>query len=399
MNLKNKTLALVVASALVMPSALAVEGSDGMHYTSASEGFYASIRVRFNSGNTDGANVALEDSSSRLGVQGTSEMSHGLEGFYRYETAFGVNNGEQGFGNTRLAYVGMRGGFGSLRIGSDWADEYNFVYGNTDIANLSGNFAYNDDYAGRSSRSIFYKSPDFNGLQVAARFELDGGNDKQERVIVEGTPTVGGNCPSVSDLSDVTSINVIGVTEDMKGVAGIALPAGCNYATESVDSNDADLDAWALSAKYAFSGFTVAGTYLNRPDYEKAVLGLGDLKDKTAWALGATYGQDNWNVATWYGENNKSDLSGTVTDGNTTVTAEYDDQTVFSMAGKVNVGPTGVYVVHETRDVGVDDAYTILGVEYHFNSKAKTWIEYVGQDLDTNDAAEDYVAIGLRHDF
>ena len=397
MNLKNKTLALVVASALVMPSALAVEGSDGMHYTSAGEGFYASIRVRFNSGNVDGANVGLENSSSRLGVQGTSEMSHGLEGFYRYETAFDVNDGETGFGNTRLAYVGLRGGFGSIRVGSDWADEYNFVVGSTDIANLSGNFAYNDDYAGRSSRSIFYKSPDFNGLQVATRFELDGGNDSLEVPIVEGTRTDGSACPSFSDLDfdDPAHINVVGITEDMKGVAGIALPAGCNFNTETVDSNDADLDAWALSAKYEFSGFTVAGTYLTRPDF--GVDAGGDLQDKTAWALRGSYGQDNWNVATWYGENNSSDFGGTTPLG----VINLEDETVFSISGNVNVGPTGIYVVHETKEnlLGLDDAYTILGVEYNFNSKAKTWIEYVGQDAETSPASDDYVAIGLRHDF
>ena len=382
MNLKNKTLALVVASALVMPSALAVEGSDGMHYTSAGEGFYASIRVRFNSGNKDGANAGLENSSSRLGVQGTSEMSHGLEGFYRYETAFDINNGETGFGNTRLAHVGLRGGFGSVRIGSDWADEYNFVVGSTDIANLSGNFAYNDDYAGRSSRSIFYKSPDFNGLQVATRFELDGGN--------ENTPD---------------------------GVQG---------------AEDSELDAWALSAKYEFSGFTLGGTYLTRPDYINAYTdatgSAQNMEDKTAWALRGSYGQDNWGVSAWYGENNSSDFGyhvenpaidavaevvdayGRVT---TPATPAYpqvpdadkdfqkQDETVFSIAGNVNIGPTGVYVVHETKENlrGWNDAYTIFGVEYKFNSKAKTWIEYVGQDVESSESAEDYVAIGLRHDF
>ena len=237
MNLKNKTLALVVASALVMPSALAVEGSDGMHYTSAGEGFYASIRVRFNSGNSDGNNAGLENSTSRLGVQGTSEMSHGLEGFYRYETKFDLNDGEQGFTGTRLAYVGLRGGFGSIRVGSDWADEYNFVVGSTDIANVgSGWFAYNDDYAGRAKQSIHYLSPDFNGLQVATRLELDGGNDN---------------------------------TAD--GVQG---------------AEDSELDAWALSAKYAFSGFTVAGTYLTRPDYINAYTdaagSMQNMEDKTA---------------------------------------------------------------------------------------------------------------------
>ena len=47
----------------------------------------------------------------------------------------------------------------------------------------------------------------------------------------------------------------------------------------------------------------------------------------------------------------------------------------------------------------MDDAYTIFGVEYKFNSKAKTWIEYVGQDAESNPDAEDFVSIGLRHDF
>ena len=112
MNLKNKTLALVVASALVMPSALAVEGSDGMHYTSASEGFYTSIRVRFSSGTTDGDNAQIQNSSSRLGVRGSSEMSHGLEGFYNYEVGFEPENGS-GL-STRMAHVGLRGGFGSV---------------------------------------------------------------------------------------------------------------------------------------------------------------------------------------------------------------------------------------------------------------------------------------------
>ena len=177
MSLKHKLTGAIVALALASPSAFAVEGSDGMHYTSASEGFYTSIRVNFNSGKTDGANAGLGNQSSRLGVRGSSEMSHGLEGFYNYEAGFDIDNGSDI--STRMGHVGLRGGFGSLAVGTNWTDEYNFVVGVTDIANVgAGNFAYSDSYGkGRSSNSIFYKSPDFNGLQVAARFEVDGGDD------------------------------------------------------------------------------------------------------------------------------------------------------------------------------------------------------------------------------
>ena len=285
-------------------------------------------------------------------------------------------------------------------MGSDWADDYNFVYGNTDIANVgSGWFAYNDDFAGRASRAIHYKSPDFNGLQVAARAELDGGNDN------DGDTDANGN-----------------------------------------SVNDSELDAWNLSAKYAFSGFTVAGSYTTRPDYiaettntdvaspgnllpltsgtglitdgdiplDALPATTGDMQDKTAWALGATYGQDNWNVATWYGENNASDYgyhcdADSRTADNPTGTGgitgadcvEKQDETVFSIAGNVNIGPTGVYVVHETKEnlIGLDDALTSFGVQYNFNSKAKTWIEYSAFDFESDPTAEDFVTIGLRHDF
>ena len=362
MNLKNKLIALAVAGALVAPNALAVEGSDGMHYTSASEGFYASVRLRFNSGATDTANASIANQSSRLGVQGTGEMSHGLEGFYRYEAAFSTEQGN-GF-STRLGYVGIRGGFGSFRVGSDWSDSYNWVTGSTDIANVnSGNFNYNDDYAGRSSNAFHYRTPDFNGLQVAARFDFDGGDD-----------------------------TAVGMT--LAADAGTPVPA-----------EDSELDAWELSAKYSFSGFTVAGTYLNRPDYLTAVDDarmVTGAEDKTAWAVGASYGQDNWSVATWYGENNASDYGyHHEADAAASEGVQKQDETVFSVAGNVSVGKSGVYVVHETKEnlLSMDDTSTAFGVEYRLNSKSKTWIEYAARDYDSNPAADDYVTIGLRHDF
>ena len=395
MSLKNKIIGAIVASALAASPAFAVEGSDGMHYTSASEGFYASIRLRFNSGTTDAANAVIENSSSRLGVQGTGEMSHGLEGFYRYETAFDTVDGSQGFTNTRLAHVGIRGGFGSFRVGSDWADEYNWVVGSTDIANVnSGRFAYNDFYAGRAKQSIFYKSPDFNGLQVAARFQFDGGSD--------GSSGKASVFPDASDTANLTTDEIVlGLTHD-------------EYASRVSEAiGDPGLDAWALSAKYAFSGFTVAGTYTVNPDYAYNVTAasgdvndvLGSVEDATAWAVGASYGQDNWGVATWYGETNASDF-GAVVDAN--------DETVFSIAGNVSIGKSGVYVVHESLEslTGADNTSTAFGVEYRLNSKSKVWIEYAAQDFDSDqfkfdganlipndDRADDFVTIGLRHDF
>ena len=45
-KMKKQALAIAIASALVAPSAFAAQDTSGMQYTSAAEGFYASIRAQ-----------------------------------------------------------------------------------------------------------------------------------------------------------------------------------------------------------------------------------------------------------------------------------------------------------------------------------------------------------------
>ena len=375
MKLQKRILALAVASALVAPNALAVQGSDGMHYTSASEGFYASIRAKYTSGTTDTANPGFtQDNGTRLGIQGTGEMSHGLEGFYRYEAGIRTDSRSWDDGGsrdedansgirTRLAYVGLRGTFGDATFGTLWGNPYNWVGATTDLPNAGGgNFTFGGF---RKSRSVQYNSPDFNGLQVSGTFVLDGGSD-----------TAGAVSGSMANA-------------DFEALEG--------------DIADADLDEWSLSAKYGFQGFNVAGTYITTPDKANAVTpGSGDAytvaaEDGSAWALAAGYSQDNWNVNMWYGQDNNSDFT-------TNGVKNKDDTTSFSIAGTVDIGKTTVVVLHETQEISSgettnDNSVSVFDIQYKLNSKAKVWIGYVAQDFDSNKAKDDYVNIGLRHDF
>ncbi|NIU07387.1 MAG: porin, partial [Phycisphaerae bacterium] len=76
----------------------------------------------------------------------------------------------------RLAWVGLKGGFGSVTIGSQWSPYYN-VAGRADIFNDAGWYAY---YQGpfRIKNSVVYGTPDsissFKG-EVAA--VVDGETD------------------------------------------------------------------------------------------------------------------------------------------------------------------------------------------------------------------------------
>ena len=410
--MKKQALTLAIAAALSAPSALAAQDQQGMHYTSAAEGFYASIRVRYDSGAKEDEKGGLENSTSRFGVRGSNDLGGGLEGFYQYEAYLGIDDsGDDNALDTRLAFVGLRGAFGQVQMGSFWPQSYNWVSAGTDLANKSsGNalFATHGDSLTqyRTSRSLEYTTPDLNGFQGALLAQSRN--------------------------------------------SGVA------------DGNN--LDLWNLSAKYTVQGFTVSGSYQNRPDVPSfgevgalqtalrgaTVQGVSDLTkatvttdkdDSTGWAVGLGYGQDNWNVHGWYGKNNASDfdsvsydLDGADTNGaNTmgTITGKRDDSTFMSLAAGITLDKVYLYAIHEraessaatgevsssgtgaarvitltTRDE--TDTYSTLGVQYNLGSRSRVWLEYAMRDLDTDkyadgaanpNRADNSFNIGMRHDF
>ncbi|MDM5147635.1 porin [Candidatus Persebacteraceae bacterium Df01] len=396
--MKKKAIALAIASAMVAPNAFAAQDTSGMQYTSASEGFWASLRVRWNSGEKDGESAAskhsaeIQNSGSRFGVRGSNDLGNGLVGFYAYEAGMDAENG--GSLETRQLHVGLRGNFGEVRAGSFWAAPYNMVYGSTDVANkqsaslLVGSHVF----PGRISRSVQYTTPNLNGFQgaVIASMVNDDRYDADENTVANGENAV---------------------------------------------------DYWALAGSYSISGFTVAGTYNTRADYTNVLLSdpdndnspiralidqvaaIAEADDDTthsaqverglnndvdSWALRLAYEQDNWYVTSWYGETNYSDVTyeyKSTTDGvETEVVQAASDPQLFSIAAGVAVDKVNLYAVYDSLENaegadGAKDHYGTVGVQYNLGSKSRVWIEYASQDLDTDADADDYVNIGLRHDF
>lgn len=341
--MKKKILALAIAGSLAVPqAALAAEDTAGMHYTSASEGFYASIRAQLTfTGNAENGAANLDGGSSRFGVSGTNDLGGGLEGFYTYEAGVDIANG--GNLNTRVGQVGLRGGFGELRTGTFWDNSYNWTHGSTDTANVfSGYFTYNDNYPARVSNSIQYTSPDLNGFQVAVRGSFDRSRDGEGEVVFD-------------------SVN-----------------------TNPKDDND--LDSWAISAKYSIQGFSLGATYLGRPDALATTTGRDDWN---AWVIKGGYSQDNWYVNTWYTKDNASDG------------AAADDAEIFAVGGGVTVDKIALYGIYESQEnsSAQDDRHFTLGFQYNLGAKTRAYIEYFGQDYDSSTSEDDDVVIGLRHDF
>ena len=440
--MKNgKTLvAAAVAATLAAPASHAAIDDAGMQYTSAAEGFYGSLRMKFETsdsktGSAKKSSRTLKDSTSRLGVRGNVDLGGGLSASYNYE--FGVtgdNNAD--IGKTRLHNLGLSGGFGSLLAGSQWALDYNYVWVNTDVMNFkSGSFYYNANLAARQNNAITYTSPDFNGFSFGISAVMDG-----------ETPTArakaGDTKAGKEEINDAGDFLEYGdISRDVKlgdgatdADADAVLEASAELLeeglfdtlpfddAEGLDEKEAKtIDKVVLAARYSMRGFNVAGTYVRRAVprvlYEVEAVDGDATADLTAattiaarWTsraesanldtigLALGYGQDNWSLNYVYG---KTDFD----------TAFNYEEKIHSVAGQLQVGKTTLRALYEKQDRDIDDfsdgetdTYT-LSAQYDLGSKSRVWVEYAQTDNEIKDSDPDSNTdtdtfnVGYRVDF
>ena len=394
--MKKQALTLAIAAALSAPSALAAQDTSGMHYTSASEGFYASLRLQLDSSNEtkDGKNSAnLGSGSSRIGVRGTNDLGGGLEGFYQWEGQITARDGDNSKGDnpsalrTRLGHVGIRGAFGELALGSFWTADYNWTHSSTDVANVySGWLNYNARREARSEKAIQYTTPDLNGFKGAARVRMGGGTDGNDLDLWNLAATY-----AVQGFTMGASYNVL-----IDGLGSAATSARC-----TIQGIDATVDLGTPTATgnnpLSCASINLSGSNIVlNPTVAPATASTQE--DLKSWTVRLGYAQDNWYVNGWYGVDSYDDAK--VAAGAT----KPEQQTLTSLAGGVSLDKVSLYGVWEQAGdsggtKGVDNTYATLGVQYNLGSRSRVWMEYRNQDLDSDKKADDFVNIGMRHDF
>ena len=307
--MKKKALTLAIAAALSAPASFAATDDSGMRYTSASEGFYASLRVQLQTKTEKTGKASIGNEGSRIGVRGTSDLGGGLEGFYRWEAGVNVSDGSNDGANkddadgeskaldTRLGNVGVRGAFGQLQAGSFWTADYNWVGVITDHSGAGNNY-YIRQREGRSQNAVEYTTPNLNGFQGAFRLSTDGAGG-------DAGKTFNGHTRGTGTGDDATT---------------------GGYDDSPLTGNGETLDLWNLAAKYEVAGFTVAASYNTLKDAYAAAEQIDGISpnantanvsvaddpaakagDMKSWAAGLTYAQDNWDVGMVYTVDNTSD--------------------------------------------------------------------------------------------
>jgi len=329
----------------------------------------ALVRIR---GGSDAWDVY--NNASRLGVRGEEDLGGGLSAIYQYE--FGVDVTEGGnLHSNRPKWVGLRGNsWGSVTAGTQWTPYYNVV-GIGDIFNSSKVFD-NRTYLGntfglRMDNSLIYSSPNWSGFGFQAMLVMNG------------------SCPP-SDPQ---------VTSDLCRQLGAA--------DNRLPSNLSDsIDMWNIGLSYKNGPFFAGATYmaLEGPSFD-TVLPTAPSWDGDQWAVAfgynagpfaVTLAYEQGDVNTLYrGDGENIYVTGQYTFGNNVIRGSYGYTTADD--GQYDgLLADGTLVRYTQSDVN----NWALGYQYNFSKRTRLWVEYIGQDVDSDLVGNrQAVSIGTRHDF
>ena len=162
--MNKKLLAAAIAGTLAAPIAIAdvaVSGSIRVGVQGASDGTDTTWQVR--------------NGGSRLRFKASEDLGNGQTAYVTYE--FGVDAGGGSIGGgarNRLTEVGIKGGWGSLSMGSQWSTQWNMVGTHIDKSNAFGGQGYQGQY--RMNNSVRYKTS-MGALSVGIDGQMRAGGD------------------------------------------------------------------------------------------------------------------------------------------------------------------------------------------------------------------------------
>jgi predicted porin len=167
------------ASLRSIPLAVALVGSFGLQQAAQAQQvtLYGAIGLDVVSassvynGSKTGSVIKIDDNgivNSRFGIKGGEDLGGGLKAEFDLESSIKPDTGTGGGGTfwNRNAFVGLTGGFGTVRVGHQWnvADDYMcgyFVCAFYSPFLMSGFFALSDYY----DNAIKYTSPNVGGFE------------------------------------------------------------------------------------------------------------------------------------------------------------------------------------------------------------------------------------------
>jgi predicted porin len=281
--MKKHLIAAAVAAAVVAPAAMAqnvtIYGVIDQGYTATeSKGTLGNVSAK-NKTTTTGDGGAF--TTQRLGFRGSEDLGGGMKAFFTFEQGIADNDGvaDSGAGaatqlTTRLAFVGLEGGFGKLQLGRMNTQAEN-AWGVGDVG--GGN-----NFIGRAYSATFISVPGATGglflteapaATAPESYAIRQSNSRSDRLVEYTTPSIGGFTAAVQyGKRDQDSTTVGLVTQETSGTetgVGLRYSAGPlnimlgmsreKYKVAGVDGYK--IDQTILGANYDFGVLRLFGNY------------------------------------------------------------------------------------------------------------------------------------------
>jgi predicted porin len=404
MNNKMKLIAVAVAGTLGLPLAAQAQETSvqiygklypqitNMRLGDASPVGTAVSTLSIPATGLAGSNVTgLESTNSRLGFRGTENLGGGLRAFFQLETTVGVDSGAGGTATqfwSRDTFVGMAGGFGSVKLGS--MDTVYKSIGDTlsFLGISSGNFVSNSNILSktgfgtssassfhlRRANSIYYESPQFGGVQALLQYSPDEAKtgNRNANLISAGVKYEAG--PLYLALAHEIHNDTFGGSSNVSA----ALSNSANLNANSKDK------ATRLTGRYKIGADTTVEANIAQLQYDESggLVGRFQNYKHNAWSIGAEQRAGAWTFAGAYAAATAGSCSlvgGAVCstsglDGkmlNVGASYSFSKRTyLFALASKLRNGDSARYnnisVTGARPDPGADITQVALGIAHSF---------------------------------
>lgn len=221
----------------------------------------------------------FEDNGSTIGLKGETKINDDLTAFFKYELEFKADqkadrNSADGYNQSKLdqAYVGLKGSFGKVQVGS-----YDNIYNNA-IQDSVDQFEYlgvtNADKTSEGDTIAFF-TPSMSGFEVQVAIQVKADASETNTA---ANPN-GDNLSSMTVLkysTDMVSValgydtrgNIAGPTtsKNAKATTGLAvtvMPLENLSVTAKYETTESTQDILGLAARYGYGAGDVYASYQN----------------------------------------------------------------------------------------------------------------------------------------
>ncbi|MFD2231957.1 porin [Alkalimarinus sediminis] len=205
------------------------------------------------------SDYGMADNGSTLGFKHSHEVAPGLTAFAKIEFEYSATEkqdanqgGGGGLGETDEAYLGLKGDFGSVWVGTNDTIYETWVEDVTDhyeyfgvVGEAEANFGNKED------RTVEYVTPSMGGFQLGAAYQMNGQGDNQAATKTRDNLIVGAKY----------SLD--------------ALTLALVYGNNEADNTPGAKGAYGFSAAYEMDAFKVGFSYETQEDYWSTASLLG----------------------------------------------------------------------------------------------------------------------------